>query len=102
MKDKVEKEKIWCKKCSEPKTSKDDIKYIKLYGGCMKCILEKDIKHPYVRPTFKCVCGREYLTRSGIKKHIFIENNRRHEDEVKHDFASKLPVNLNNGSTNSN
>ena len=82
------KEKIWRKKCNNPKVSKDDIKSIKFYGFCMKYILEGDIKHEYKRPMFKCVCGKEYLTRNGIRNHIFLENNIQHE--VKHDFICKI------------
>ena len=63
------RETLYCPECKGPKYLNWDKDNILKFGMCSKCLLEKDLGHPYNPPTFDCECGKQFKSYKSRENH---------------------------------
>lgn len=64
-----------CPVCKNDYRQKDDKLKIVSYGACCKCLLEKQLGHPYITPSYVCSCGKEYTNKKNLERHLALKNH---------------------------
>ena len=58
-----------CPKCGVKCMSREEVRIVRSYSKCSKCLLEERLGHPYVPTYYTCVCGKKFLHYEKLSKH---------------------------------